>query len=163
MLPTLERGDPVRRLVLSVVSVVWCASCAGPKAASPGSKIVRTSTPPEHCVLLGPVKGTDQSMEAGKPWEHMQVGPSKNAAIDAALEEAAAKGATHVRLGEMTRIERGFSIDGAAYDCSSRAATPAAPPPAAPPEATPPAWLGCSKDTDCKGDRICRNRECVDP
>jgi hypothetical protein len=30
------------------------------------------------------------------------------------------------------------------------------------PEAAP-TQSGCAKDTDCKGDRICRDRECVDP
>jgi hypothetical protein len=25
------------------------------------------------------------------------------------------------------------------------------------------AWAGCEKDTDCKGDRVCRAGECVDP
>lgn len=38
----------------------------------------------------------------------------------------------------------------------------AAPPPAQPPPADP-ASLGCYYDTQCKGERICRDHVCVDP
>lgn len=49
--------------------------------------------------------------------------------------------------------------------------TPADPPPTPPteppapvdPPPTPPAPAGCQKDTDCKGERICENGECVTP
>jgi hypothetical protein len=39
------------------------------------------------------------------------------------------------------------------------------PPVAVPPpsDASPPAQDGCSKDTDCKGERICENGKCVNP
>jgi hypothetical protein len=152
----------MRRAVLSsLVSVVWCVSCASPGAKARGAKVVATSTPPAGCVALGPVRGSDRSIEVGKPWEYMQIAPSKQAATQDALERAGAMGATHATLAKPAPQDNGFYVEGMAYDCSSAAATPA-PPPAAD-EAPPAATLGCGKDTDCKGDRICRNRECVDP
>lgn len=153
----------MRRLVLCLVSAVWCVSCATPGVSGRGAKVVQTSTPPADCVPMGQIRGSDESLDVGKAWEHTQIGPSKTAAIADALDQAGAQGATHASLGEPRRQERGFYVDGMAYDCSSRATTAAPAPPAASPETAPPAWLGCSKDTDCKGARICRNRECVDP
>lgn len=153
----------MRRLVLPLVSAVWCVSCATPGLNARRAEVVQTSTPPADCVLLGPINGSDESIDLRKSWEYMQIGPSRTAAITEALDQAGAKGATHAYLPEPTRLERGFSVEGMAYDCSSRATTAAPAPPAAASEATPAALLGCSKDTDCKGVRICRNRECVDP
>ena len=55
---------------------------------------------------------------------------------------------------------------GAFRDPQIRAALVAGglPPPAAPPGAAAPADVGgCTKDTDCKGDRVCNRGRCVDP
>ena len=38
---------------------------------------------------------------------------------------------------------------------------PEAPPPAVPTVSAAPAGDSCSKDTDCKGDRVCDNSACV--
>lgn len=157
----------MRHLVLVLVSAVGCLSCVSCAMSGGGRKAVETSTPPPGCVPLGIVRGSDESVEVGKAWEHIQLSHSRTAAITDALERAAAKGATHATLGEPRRLDRGFSVEGLAYDCASRPALPA-PAPAAAPDATAPApppsaALGCFKDTDCKGDRICRNHECVDP
>lgn len=151
----------MRPLVLSLVSFAWCMSCATPGARGPS--VVQTATPAADCVPLGPVDGSDDSIDAGKAWEHLQITPSRTAAIEDALKEAAAKGATHASLGEPRREDRGFSVRGVAYVCPPAPAAAPAPPATAAEAPTPAAALGCFKDTDCKGDRICRNRECVDP
>lgn len=164
----------MRQLTLPLLAVAACVSCATSNAR--GAKVVQTSTVPAGCVVLGPIRGSDESIDVGKAWEHLQLAPSKKAAISDALDQAGAKGATHASLDEPRPQEKGFYVDGMAYDCSSSATIAAPPPPAAAPapptspaspaaapEAPPPAWLGCAKDTDCKGARICRNRECVDP
>jgi hypothetical protein len=159
----------MRRAVLCLALVV-SASCATSKPRGP--QVAQTHTKPAGCEVLGPVKGSDTSIEPGKKWEHMQHGPSKEAAIADALQQAGAMGATHAHLEKPVPQDRGYYVEGWAYDCSARpaAAPAAAPAPSADPAvqttATPgaaPGWWGCSKDTDCKGDRICRDRECVDP
>jgi hypothetical protein len=55
------------------------------------------------------------------------------------------------------------SPDLAAYARSLKEGAASALPPVAGPPSAPPAGSGCSKDTDCKGDRVCSRGQCVDP
>jgi hypothetical protein len=77
-----------------------------------------------------------------------------------ARNEAARQGATHLRFtGPPSEWPsgtfgggRGVTVTGVAYRCGSAAdRLPASD------------GSGCTKDTDCKGDRICQARTCVDP
>ncbi len=55
------------------------------------------------------------------------------------------------------------NVRGAVYRCALAAPTPLPSAPSAPSAPAAPAAAGCTKDTDCKGDRICDEGACRDP
>jgi hypothetical protein len=86
-----------------------------------------------------------------------------------AMNAAAGLGATHIVLGNPRREEGTTYFTARAYRCEALASpppaalqAPATTPPAEP-GIEPPAAPGCSKDVDCKGDRICEAGACVNP
>ncbi len=107
--------------------------------------------------MLGDVAGSADPFFGGlKPAEELE-----ESARNEARNEAARQGATHVRFtGPPGRWPsgtfgggRGMTVSALAYKCAKPLA------PALPGAAE----LGCTKDTDCKGERICQSRTCVDP
>ena len=117
---------------------------------------VLDAQPGAECAVLGDVAGSADPFFGGLKPERELVESARNDARNAAARE----GATHVVFtGDPTQWASGtfggghaITVSAIAYKCGSAsgAAAPAGEP-------------GCSKDTDCKGDRICQSRTCVDP
>lgn len=112
--------------------------------------------PGAECTPVGDVAGSADPFFGGLKAERELVEAARNDARD----EAARQGATHLLFtGEPTLWPSGtfgggraVTVSGIAYKCASAAAPAAVT-----------SDQGCSKDTDCKGDRICQARTCVDP
>ncbi len=78
-----------------------------------------------------------------------------------ASEKAAQLGATHIWFEPSGLPGR---APGKAYQCAATAAASSVAAPAAAVAAPPTGVVsGCTKDVDCKGDRICEGGRCVDP
>ena len=144
------------RLLLPIAVVLGCAAT---HLSAKGRGIgVLEADPGADCAVVGTVVGVADPFFGGlKPPEELA-----ESARNEALNEAGRRGATHVRfVGAPDHWPsgtfggtNGVSVHGVAYDCGKR---PAAPIPPAP------SGDGCTKDTDCKGDRICESRTCVEP
>ena len=146
----------MRRTFLLTVAVLGC----GTTSLSAKGRQVRLleADPSAECAAMGTVVGSADPFFGGlKSAEELT-----ESARNEALNEAARRGATHVRfVGVPERWPsgtfgggQGVSVSGVAYDCER--VPPAVSPPAS-------AGAGCTKDTDCKGDRICEARACVEP
>ncbi len=155
------------RLLMLTVSLLSCA-CASTSRSSALPQVARPPLDPEaECLRLGPVVGTADPFFGGLKSEASLV---ESARHDALLEGRRV-GATHVQLSDEPRRwpsgtfggGQGVTVVGVAYNCTALKATIRATlaPPAAERAAGPPP--GCGKDTDCKGDRICRAGTCTDP
>lgn len=129
--------------------------CSGPSLSARGRAVVVLERDPgAECLALGQVSGSADPFFGGtKPEERLV----EAARVDA-RNEAARAGATHLRF---LRTERwpsgtfgggnGVTVSGVAYRCGT---------PGRAPESI---QAGCTKDTDCKGDRICESGQCTDP
>ena len=125
---------------------------------SPGAARVTVldARPGAECAVLGDVAGSADPFFGGLKPERELVESARNDARN----EAARQGATHlVFTGEPTQWPSGtfgggraVTVRAVAYRCASQADAD-----------TRTGEPGCSKDTDCKGDRICQSRTCVDP
>jgi hypothetical protein len=144
----------MRRSLPLILAVLGCGTTT---LSARGRQVaVLDAKPGAECAVLGDVAGSADPFFGGlKPAEQLV-----DAARNDARNEAARAGATHVRFtGGPDQWPSGtfggghaVAVSGVAYRCPN----PAAP---APESAEP----GCTKDTDCKGDRICQSRICVDP
>jgi hypothetical protein len=143
----------MRRTLALMVAVLGCGTTS---LSAKGRQVtVLDANPGAGCTALGSVVGTADPFFGGLKSDDELAQSARNEA----LNEAAHRGATHVRFA--ANPERwpsgtfgggqGLTLSGVAYRCE------AAP---APQESTGP---GCTKDTDCKGNRICESRTCVDP
>ncbi len=124
------------------LALASCVTTMSP-AARKIQRIDRLSA--QRCENLGLVEGSSSLS-----------GLSRNTGMTNAIhemyEQALAAGATHVEYEPRrgTYWATGQQIQGTAYRC--------------PPEGTgAAASVGCTKDTDCKGDRICAAGSCADP
>ncbi len=122
--------------------------------------------PPQGCRAAGQVTGGRYYIEAGD-WAFPGVTDSyvKFARIEA-LNVAATKGATHVVYEKPWTFEgregnRAEYVVAHLYVCEQ--VEPATVVEATPGTAAAPPPAGCTKDTDCKGERICEGARCVDP
>lgn len=112
--------------------------------------------PGPGCRSLGPVTGLADPFFGGlKPDQELVDSARKDA-----VNEAAKAGATHVRFTGTERWPSGtfgggqaVTASGIAYRCEAPGAAPTAP---------APATAGCTKDVECKGDRICEAGRCVE-
>ena len=148
----------MRRSLPLVFAVLACGTTT---LSARGRQVaVLDAKPGAECAVVGDVAGSADPFFGGlKPAEQLA-----DAARNDARNEAARAGATHVRFtGGPDQWPSGtfgggkaVTVSGVAYKCSN----PVAPALAPAPESAEP---GCSKDTDCKGDRICQSRTCVDP
>jgi Domain of unknown function (DUF4156) len=111
--------------------------------------------PGPECSAIGPVAGTADPFFGGLKSE----GGLVESASNDARNQAGKMGATHLRLagGPERWVSgtfgggKGVTVSGVAYQCE-RAGGDSTESPA-----------GCSKDTDCKGVRICEAGQCVNP
>ena len=154
-----------RRLVVAATTV-W-AACVTPQRLAPATrdlKVVDEVRP--SCVYLGLAVGASHPASVGSTafFGDAVTEDARNRAMNA----AAGLGATHIVLGNPRREEGTTYFTARAYRCEALASpppaalqAPATPP--AEPGIEPPAAPGCSKDADCKGDRICEAGACVDP
>jgi len=167
--PLLRPSLPLPTKLLAA-TLAACLGCASPPRTDrriptpeliPGANtVVVADAAPAGCRSLGSTTGGRYYIEKGD-WEYPGVSESyvKYARIEA-LDTAAAKGATHVvydppwtyRGQDGNRVEY---VSAHMYLCE--VVEPAAPSPGSPQA------RGCTKDTDCKGSRICENSTCVDP
>lgn len=127
--------------------------CGTPTLSAKGRDVAPLEGEPgPRCSPLGTITGTADPFFGATKSDDELVAAARNDA----LEAAARLGATHVRFtGEPSRSASqvfgggtAFVVTALAYRC-----TPAEP--------SGPAQ-GCSKDTDCKGERICDSGRCVD-
>jgi len=159
--------------LFAIVSLAAWTACASPPRTDrrapaptllPEAKAVKVVDAPDPgCKSAGTTTGGRYYVEAGD-WQFPGVTDSyvKFARIEA-LNLAAAKGATHVVYEKPWTFEgrdgnRAEYVVARMYVCeevepASATASPAAASPA----------QGCTKDTDCKGERICEAAKCVDP
>ncbi len=144
----------MRRSLLLALAALGCGTTG---LSAKGRQVaVLDAKPGAECAVLGEVGGSADPFFGGlKPTQELV-----ESARNDARNEAGRAGATHVRFtGGPDQWASGtfgggraVTVSGVAYRCASPAAPPA-----------PAMDAGCSKDTDCKGDRICRLRTCVDP
>lgn len=144
----------MRRSLLLALAALGCGTTA---LSAKGRQVaVLDARPGAECAVLGEVGGSADPFFGGlKPPEELV-----EAARNDARNEAGRQGATHVRFTSGPDQwasgtfggGRAVTVSGVAYRCAdpSEPAAPAGEP-------------GCSKDTDCKGDRICQSRTCIDP
>jgi hypothetical protein len=149
--------------------VIVAAGLLGCASTSHSSALPQVAPPPAdpeaECLRLGPVVGTADPFFGGLKSEAVLVESARHDALVQGLRV----GATHVQLVDEPRRwpsgmfggGQGVTVVGVAYNCT--ALKPAAPAPPTPPPTPPAPLAGCAKDTDCKGDRICRTGACTDP
>lgn len=134
-----------------MVAVLGCGTTS---LSARGRQVtVLDANPGPECTALGNVVGTADPFFGGLKSADELAQSARNEA----LNDAARKGATHVRFAANPERwpsatfggGKGVTMSGVAYKCE-----------AAPALQEPP---GCTKDTDCKGNRICESRTCVDP
>ena len=146
----------MRRILLLTAAVMGCGTTS---LSAKGHEVgLLDANPGAQCTSAGTVVGSADPFFGGLKSTEQLVESARNEA----LNEAARRGATHVRfIGTPDQWPsgtfgggQGVSVSGVAYNCEN-----------APAASTPPASAvgGCTKDTDCKGDRICESRTCVDP
>ncbi len=138
----------MRHLIASAVplALAACVTTMTPAAR----KIQRIDHPSaQRCENLGLVEGSSSLS-----------GLSRNTGMTNAIhemyEQALAAGATHIEYEPRrgTYWATGQQIQGTAYRC---------PPDGAAASASLAVPVGCTKDTDCKGDRVCVGGSCTDP
>ncbi len=130
-----------RALAAATAAILGCASGI---AAGKGI-VVLTSDPGPECRALGTVSGVNPFGNAMATREDQT-----EWARGDARDQAARIGATAIRFQPPDPKNPDRAV-GTAYDCSK------------PPPPPSPAVAGCTKDTDCKGDRICESGRCVEP
>jgi Domain of unknown function (DUF4156) len=144
----------MRRCLLTFLVALGCATTR--LSAKAAQVTVLDAKPGAECAVVGDVAGSADPFFGGLKPERELVEAARNDARN----EAARQGATHlVFTGEPTRWPSGtfgggqaVTVSAVAYRCGSAGQA-----------GSPVGESGCSKDTDCKGDRICRARTCVDP
>jgi len=152
-----------RRGIAAIVSAaLGCASTghigALPRLAPP------PADPEAECLRLGPVAGTADPFFGGLKTEAVLVESARHDA----LVQGQRLGATDVQLSEEPRRwpsgmfggGQGVTVVGSAYRCTASGPATLAP---VPPRAASPVAAGCTRDIECKGDRICVAGACADP
>jgi hypothetical protein len=138
--------------------LVAALGCGTTTLSSRGRQVVPIEDDPgARCVPLGTVTGTADPFFGALKSEEDLVAAARNDAANKAAE----LGATHLRLtGEPGKWPSGvfgggtaFTVTCIAYRCAESATDP--------PRGARDA--GCTKDTDCKGERICESGRCVAP
>ena len=120
-----------------------CPDGAKPPARDPTTvRITQHAEDLRGCKALG--SGGGSSMMGGT----MLARAGRERAREAMREQAASLGADVVLVQTDAADAMGAEATGDAYSCADRSAE---------------ADSGCSKDTDCKGERICVERQCADP
>ena len=163
----------MKKPTLAVVALLACLACATPprtdrRAPTPSllpeakGVVVVDAAPAGRCKAIGSTNGGRYYVEIGD-WNYPGVTESyvKYARIEA-LNQAALKGATHV-VYEKPWTFQGRDGNRAEYVAALMFVCEDVEPPPAPAETSAPAVVGCTKDTDCKGNRICENAKCVEP
>ncbi len=137
------------------VAGIWVAVIASAVAGCAtgrlsGKDMVRLDTDPESaCTYVGTVSGVNPwGATLDRQQDEVEWGRRD------ACEKAAELGATHVRFEPAALPGPAVAK---AYRCPISASTASAAP--LPNVAAP----GCTKDLECKGDRICESGRCVDP
>jgi len=163
----------VKTRTFAAATLVACLGCATPPRTErrvpvpsllpAATSIVVVDAPPAgRCKAIGETNGGRYYVEKGD-WTYPGVTESyvKYARVEA-LNQAALKGATHVVYEKPWTFEgrdgnRAEYVTARMYVCEELE-----PPPAQAAQAAPQV-MGCTKDTDCKGNRICENAKCVEP
>jgi len=143
--PPVVGGGTLNNFVLCGVAAMALCGC-GTTLSATARRVQRMEQPKASgCENLGIVEGSSSLS-----------GVSRSTGINNALHEmyesAAALGATHVSYEDKKGAywSTGQHVQGTAYKCPTG-------------YSGPPASVGCTKDTDCKGDRICASGTCVEP
>jgi len=149
-----------RRAAAMGLAALGIAACGMTSLSARGRQVLPLeSDAGSECALIAAVEGSADPLLGGlKSTEWLL-----ESAQHDARNEAAKLGATHVRFsGVPARWPsgtfgggQGLTVTGLAYRCGTAQGPQSA-------GATPNA-AGCSKDTDCKGDRICEAGYCVNP
>ena len=143
-----------QRKMLCTTVLVLQLLLAGCVSLSPGAKkiyMVDNTQEVSACTRLGPISAI--SMACMDPPSCM------SAAASVARNQAAEMGATHLlKTYSGINLTHGL-FDGFAYKCAdTQAGTQRVEISTQPPIST-----GCTKDIECKGDRICEDGRCVSP
>ncbi len=138
---------PRSLVATALAAMLGCAS----GIASGKGIVTLTKEPGPECRRLGDVSGVN-------PFGNAMPAPEDRTdwARGDAADQAGRIGATAIRFHPVDPKDPD-RIVGTAYDCSKPAEAAAAP------SSPPPAAIGCTKDTDCKGERICESGRCVEP
>lgn len=129
--------------------------CATTRLSANGSHVVvLDEAPAARCSPMGTITGSADPFFGALRSEGELVAAARNDAAN----QAANIGATHVRFaGAPGKWPSGvfgggtaYTVTADAYRCDDAMVTPAGP------------GQGCTKDTDCKGERICEAGKCVD-
>jgi hypothetical protein len=158
----LPRGKTLARHVAGIaIATAALFGCASARQTNALPQLAPPALEPESaCLRLGPIAGTADPFFGGLMSEEVLVESARHDA----LVQGQRAGATHVQLSDDVRRwpsgmfggGQGVTVVGVAYNCSSLKAVPHAP-------AAVPTVAGCTKDTDCKGERICVAGACADP
>lgn len=159
-------------LLGSLVVGAWALALAGcgtyenlrPEA---GAVTATTTRPQGKCDSLGSVTGKGGGASGGYVSNEDLI----EFAVNDMRNRAARLGATHVvystpAMGGASGTTTSAMVMGEALRCEAGAAPDAPSTPVVAPAAAveaAPATGGCAYDTQCKGDRVCVNHECVSP
>jgi hypothetical protein len=157
-------------LIAGGVLVLGASGCGTYLALTPEAQSVVATTikPTGSCQSLGALTGKGGGASGGYVSNESLI----EYAVNDLRNQAATIGATHVvysppAMGGNGGTTTSAMVTGEALRCEGGggASTVAGPLASSAPEAAPssPSSGGCDFDTQCKGDRVCVNRECVDP
>jgi hypothetical protein len=146
---------------MGIALALGLAACGTYKELSPGAQAVTatTSRPAGKCESLGSLTGKGGGASGGYVSNESLI----EYAVNDLRNQAEALGATHVvystpSMGGNEGTTTSAMVMGEALVCDGDEE------PSAPKQPVASAKSGgCEYDTQCKGDRICQNQQCVDP
>jgi hypothetical protein len=154
-------------LGVGLVSMWGLTACGTYQELNPGAESVTatTSRPAGNCRALGTLTGKG----GGATGAYVSNENLIEYAVNDLRNQAWGLGATHVvystpSMGGNEGTTTSAMVMGEALRCEGdeRPSGPAAPVAAPAPVVAAPSG-GCDYDTQCKGDRVCKNHQCVDP
>lgn len=138
-------GGGMRSSLLIVMAGTALIGC-GTTLSAAARRVQRIEQPRAiGCENLGIVEGSSSLSGVSRSTGNTN-------ALHEMFESAAAMGATHVSYEDQKGAywATGQHVQGTAFKCP-------------PGYAGPGTSVGCTKDTDCKGDRVCTTGSCVEP
>jgi hypothetical protein len=157
--PARRRGGRALRSGVAAVASLALA-CGMTSLSRRGQDVLPlASDPSSDCARLGEVHGSADPFFGGLKSTDWLLESARNDARN----EAARLGATHVAFAAPPERwpsgtfggGQGLTVTGVAYRCGAPAGAGA--------DGAAREAGGCTKDTDCKGDRVCESGRCVEP